>query len=156
MLAGCGRQDLEKRIDTTKSEAKVINFNLVEKAVENKINLYQCRKTKTIDGELREQILSFDERVRQSKSLISKEVLLGNPRLGIYQLCLKENKDKENRYLNLDFENKAVTFQGDLNTDKNIEYQAKVKDELSEPFNAIARSLKAIADSSETEEREAC
>lgn len=109
MLAGCGRQNPETRIDTTKSEAKAITFNLVEKTAENKISLYQCRKMKTIDGELREQILSFDERVRQSKKLISKEVLLGNPRLGIYQLCLK-NKDKENRYLNLDFENKTVTF----------------------------------------------
>lgn len=155
LLVSCNNSDI--KVNTSKSNPKTISFRYVKQKIEGKINQFEYIESKTINSTLQEQIIDFDQKVRNEKDIKTIETVNGNPNIGIYQLTISQNDNRKSRYLLLNKTDLTVTFRGEIET-KSGSYDAylKLTEDLKTDFSTLISSLDTIINSSEVQTGEAC
>lgn len=152
LLTGCAPAQ-ELTVDTSRADAESVEFNYVKKLTDSDKKLYECILPQELSDSLAQETVSFDEQIRNSKNIGTVPAVDGKDEIGIYQLEIRQTKDRPYRHLELDTGNGgSVCFSGEIG-DSESEGYVVIDDSLRAGFDSLVKSLDAVVSSAPVEIR---
>lgn len=153
LLTGCANSGEQLTVDTTRAEADAVEFNYVKKLVDSDNLRYECIVPQEITGDLMQEAVSFDEKIRNSGNVEAVQAVDGRNGIGIYQLTIKQAGERNYRHLSLDpADGGSVYFSGEIG-ETALEGYVTIGDDLREDFHSLTQDLDAIIASASVEIR---